>query len=101
MGEVPAAAFERVMNRIEPENPELTRALWDPAYCVNQHALEEGMLPIDRDYALSLIDAFLPPYVIGLAVEADDISKSPPPTYLVRRRCCAASQIKCAVRQRT
>lgn len=61
--EAAKAAFERVMDRIEPEDPELTRALWDPAYYVDQHALEEGMLPIDRDYALSLFDAFLPHYV--------------------------------------
>jgi hypothetical protein len=30
------------------------------------------MLPISKDYALSLIDAFLVGYVIQLAAQADD-----------------------------
>ena len=67
-------AFETVLEQIEANNPEATRRLWDAEFYVNNILLEEHMLPISRDYALSLIDAFLVHYVIDLAVQADQLS---------------------------
>ena len=63
--------FETVFERIEPNNPRDTRALWSAADYVDNHLLGEGMLPIDYRYALSLIDAFLVHHVVDLAVRAD------------------------------
>ncbi|WP_293312315.1 hypothetical protein [Pedobacter sp. UBA5917] len=65
-------AFERVFERIEPENPELTRSLWDAEKFIDEDVLTPDMLPIDRNYALSLIDSFSVGYVIQLAAQADD-----------------------------
>jgi hypothetical protein len=62
--------FEAVVKRVEPNNPAQTRKLWDAEDYVN-NMLTDDMLPISKDYALSLIDAFLVHHVIGLAVEAD------------------------------
>jgi hypothetical protein len=64
-------AFEAVLDRIEPENPEATRRLWSAEHYVDNLLLKDDMLPIDRAYALSLIDAFLVHHVIDLAVQAD------------------------------
>jgi hypothetical protein len=69
--ELANATFEDVLERIEPDNPTATRALWNAADYVDQKWLDESMLPIDRDYALSLIEAFLVHHVIGLATQAD------------------------------
>ncbi|MGJ7042758.1 hypothetical protein J2Y63_006041 [Shinella sp. BE166] len=69
--------FERVVDRIEPDNLQLTRSLWDPDRYVDHHLLSPDMLPISRDYALSLIDAFFH-HVIDLAVEADKLMDRPP-----------------------
>jgi hypothetical protein len=69
--EIANHTFERVIERIEPDNPAQTRALWNAARYVDQKWLDASMLPIDRDYALSLIEAFLVHHVIGLATEAD------------------------------
>ena len=66
--------FERVIRRIEPDNPKMTRELWDASEYVDKHHLSADMLPIDREYALSLIEAFLVHYVIDLAVKADNKS---------------------------
>lgn len=63
--------FEMVMRRIEPNNPKETRALWDAAEYVDNHHLSADMLPINSEYALSLIEAFLVHHVIDLAVQAD------------------------------
>jgi len=65
-------SFDRIMKRIKPNNPELTRSLWDAEHYIDNELLKPDMLPIDRDYALSLVDAFLVGYVIQLAAEADD-----------------------------
>lgn len=59
------------MRRIRPDNPETTRSLWDAAKYVDHHHLSADMLPIDSEYALSLIEAFLVHYVIDLAVQAN------------------------------
>ncbi|KSV67275.1 hypothetical protein N182_34145 [Sinorhizobium sp. GL2] len=72
------AVFENVIERIEPNHPKVTRSLWDADGYVDHHLLNEGMLPISRDYALSLIDAFLVHHVINLAVEADRLVANPP-----------------------
>ncbi|WP_105384355.1 hypothetical protein [Neorhizobium alkalisoli] len=71
-------AFECVIERIEPNNEQMTRSLWDAGHYVDHHLLDEAMLPISRDYALSLIDAFLVSYVVDLAVEADKLTVEPP-----------------------
>ncbi len=70
-------SFERIIKRIEPENPELTRSLWDADRFIDEEILKPVMLPIDRDYALSLVEAFSVGYVIALAVEADDQARQP------------------------
>lgn len=69
--ELANSTFEMVMRRIEPDNPKDTRARWDAEDYVDNHHLSPDMLPIDSEYALSLIEAFLVHHVIGLAVEAD------------------------------
>jgi hypothetical protein len=68
--------FENVMERIEPQNPELTRKLWNAGDYVDNELLREDMLPISKDYALSLIDSFLVHHVIGLATRADGMMAS-------------------------
>lgn len=70
-------SFERIVERIEPDNPELTRSLWDAEHYIDEKLLKPEMLPIDRDYALSLVDAFLVGYVIQLAAQADDQAGQP------------------------
>lgn len=66
------AVFEVVLDRIEAQDPEATRRLWDAGHYVDHVLLDDDMLPISRDYALSLIDAFLVHHVIDLAVQADE-----------------------------
>lgn len=66
--------FESILDRIEANNPKATRKLWDAGYYVDNLLLEDDMLPIDRNYALSLIDAFLVHYVIELALQADNMT---------------------------
>lgn len=70
--------FETILDRIEPRNEPMTRALWDAGDYIDNHLLNDGMLPISRDYALSLIDAFLVHHVIALAVQADKLVAEPP-----------------------
>jgi len=70
--ETASEVFETVLNRIEAENPEATRRLWNAEHYVDNLLLTDDMLPIDRDYALSLIEAFLVHHVIELAVQADE-----------------------------
>ncbi|MEP2031597.1 MAG: hypothetical protein ABJI96_23145 [Paracoccaceae bacterium] len=69
--ELANSTFEMVMRRIEPDNPKGARSLWDAEDYVDNHHLSADMLPIDSDYALSLIEAFLVHHVIDLAVRAD------------------------------
>jgi len=64
--------FEAVLDRIEAQNPEATRTLWNAEHYVDKLLLSDDMLPIDRAYALSLIDAFLVHHVVALAVQADE-----------------------------
>ncbi|WP_443944278.1 hypothetical protein ACJVDH_15315 [Pedobacter sp. AW1-32] len=65
-------SFERIFMDIEPENPELTLLLWNAERYIDEELLNQDMLPIDRNYALSLIDAFLVGHVIHLATLADN-----------------------------
>jgi hypothetical protein len=65
-------AFERVFERIEPDNPEMTRSLWNAEHFIDEEILRPDRLPIDRDYALSLLESFSVGYVIQLAARADD-----------------------------
>jgi hypothetical protein len=64
-------AFKRVFERIEPENPELTRSLWDAEKFIDEDVLTPDRLPIARNYALSLIDSFSLGYVIQLVAQAN------------------------------
>jgi len=70
--ELANSTFEEIVRRIEPDNPQMTRELWNAADYVDNHHLRDEMLPIDSEYALSLIEAFLVHHVIGLATQADD-----------------------------
>ncbi|MGG7539390.1 hypothetical protein [Rhizobium sp. 12,4] len=70
--------FEKIIDRIEPENEDLTRSLWDAGHYIDNHLFQEGMLPMTRDYAVYLIDGFLVHYVIDLATEADELVANPP-----------------------
>ncbi len=62
--------FEDVLQTIEPIYPNLVRELWNPDQYIDK-ALKSNMLPISRDYALSLIEAFLLQHVIELANKVD------------------------------
>lgn len=63
--------FEVVLKRLDLENPEPVRELWNAEEYVDNGLLSEDMLPISLDYALSLIDAFLVHYVLGLMKQAE------------------------------
>ncbi|WP_149912544.1 hypothetical protein [Sphingobacterium cavernae] len=67
-------SFDRIIKRIEPEHPELTRSLWNAKRYIDEELLKPDMLPIDRNYALSLIDTFLVHHVIRLAAKADELA---------------------------
>ncbi len=72
--EVANEAFEHVFERIEPENPELTRQLWNAEKYIEKEILRPEMLPIDWDYLRSLAEAFMMQHAVGLAVQADEQS---------------------------
>jgi hypothetical protein len=69
--EIANRVFEKVVDRIEPENENLTRKLWDPRDYIDNHFFQDKELPMKLDYADYLIDAFLVHHVIDLAVQAD------------------------------
>lgn len=69
-------AFERIMKRVEPDHPNLVKNLWNAENYIDEIMLNQDMLPIDKDYALSLIDASLVHHVIELAVETDNQAES-------------------------
>ena len=62
--------FEDLLQMMEPRHLELVRKLWNPEKYIDE-VLTPDMLPIDRDYALSLIEAFLVHHFIDLDTEAD------------------------------
>lgn len=63
--------FEELMQMKEPIHPGLIRKLWNPKGYIDE-VLKSDMLPIDRDYALSLVESFLVHHFITLSVEADE-----------------------------
>ncbi len=63
--------FEDTLRSIENTHPELLRKLWNLEQCIEE-VIKPDMLPIDRDYALSLVEAFLIHKVIELATQADN-----------------------------
>ncbi|WP_026726982.1 hypothetical protein [Flavobacterium denitrificans] len=69
--EVANKKFEDTLQSIEHEHPELVRKLWNPEQYIEE-VIKPDMLPIDRDYALSLVEAFLIHKVIELATEVDE-----------------------------
>lgn len=75
--EIANRVFEKVVDRIEPENESLTHKLWDPGDYIDSHFFRDGMLPMTLDYADYLIDAFLVHHVIDLAVRADTQVEQP------------------------
>jgi len=74
--EIANRTFEMVMRRIGPDNPIETRGLWDAEEYVDHYHLSTNMLPIDSEYAHSLIESSLFHYVVDLAVQADHKAKS-------------------------
>lgn len=74
--ELANSTFEMVMRRIVPDNPVETRQLWNATEYFDHHHLRPDMLPIDSEYALSLIEATLVHYVVDLAVQADRKSET-------------------------
>lgn len=74
--ELANSTFEMAFERIEPDNPQKTRELWDVTDYVDKHHLNDDMLPIDSEYALSLIEATLWHHVVDLAVKADRMSEA-------------------------
>lgn len=72
--DVANAAFERVFEGIEPDNPKMTRKLWNAEKHVDEDHFSQENLPIDSEYALSLIEAFMLSHVVGLAAIADKMA---------------------------
>ena len=68
--EVANKKFDGILEMIENKHPQLVRELWNPKEYIGK-VLKPDMLPINRDDALSLVEAFLIHHVIGLATEAD------------------------------
>jgi len=71
--ELANSTFEMAMRRIEPDNPELTRSLWDVEDYIDNRHLEQNMVPDDPEISLSFIEATLWHHVVELAVQADDM----------------------------
>jgi hypothetical protein len=67
--EVANRKFEDLIQMMEPRYPELIRNLWNPEKWIDE-VLRPDMLPIERDYAFSLIEAFLVHHFIELDTEA-------------------------------
>lgn len=68
--EVANRKFEDLVQMMEPKHPELVRKQWNPERYIDE-VLKPDMLPIERDYALSLIESFLVHHFIDLDAEAD------------------------------
>ena len=75
------AAFERVIERIEPNNEELTRSLWDAGDYIDSWLASDlvDKLPMPRDEVAYYVDVFLVHHVLGLAAEADREAAEPQP----------------------
>lgn len=55
----------------------MIRSLWSAELFIDTELLNPDMLPIDKDYALSLVNSFMVGYVIQLAAEADKLAELP------------------------
>ncbi|CCB87126.1 hypothetical protein [Parachlamydia acanthamoebae] len=66
--------FEAVLWRMIPSNPGITLKLWNAEDYVD-NMLTNEMIPISKNYALSLIDAFMVHHVLGLAKQADKMTE--------------------------
>lgn len=75
--DVAKSTFEHVFQRIEPDNPVSTRKLWDAEKFVDEHHFTEDLLPIDSEYALSLIESGMLLYVVNLAQKAEEMTAVP------------------------
>lgn len=64
-------SFEHAFECIQPNNPELTRKLWNVEKYIDSVVLTPERLPIDWDHAISMAEAFMLGYAIQLATEAD------------------------------
>lgn len=64
--------FEDLLKMMEPRHPGLMRKLWNPEQYICK-VLKPDNLSIDRDYALSLIEAFLVHHFMELDTEADKL----------------------------
>lgn len=65
------SVFENVLLRIGTDNPNSIRKLWNAEEYIDNELLDQTMLPISKDYALSLIDSFLVHHVIALSSHAE------------------------------
>jgi hypothetical protein len=75
--EVANTVFEEIFEVMEPLSPEETRKLWDAGKYVD-NLLQEEMLPISREDALSMIEPFLVGHIAELATQADKNMGLPP-----------------------
>ena len=64
--------FERLLQMTGPRHPQLVRNLWNPEQHIND-VLKLDMLPMHRDYAISLIQAALFHSFIKMVAEADQL----------------------------
>lgn len=67
--EVANEKFEELLQMMEPRHSELISNLWNPDQYI-QEVLKPDILPIDREYALSLVEAFLINHFISLDTRA-------------------------------
>lgn len=58
--------FDEILQRIEYEEPVVLHQIWNADEYIDNILFKEDMLPINKDYALSLIDAFLIHHVLEL-----------------------------------
>jgi hypothetical protein len=67
------AFFEDIFEAMEPRSPEETRKLWDAGHFVDNFIPEEE-LPVEREFALMMMEQMLVQLVGNLASEADKIA---------------------------
>lgn len=58
--------FDEILQRIEYEEPGVLHQIWNADEYIDNILFKEDMLPINKDYALSLIDALLIHHVLKL-----------------------------------
>ena len=66
--------FEDIISRMQPNHPDIIRKLWNVEFYIDKVLLRLDMLPIDMEYALSMIDTFLAHDVLELVIQADKIA---------------------------